>query len=67
MATTKKTIDDRFAPHKPSDFIDLGNNESASRGVFPQPDGTFLAMTFAASKTFKTRRGAERWLARRNS
>ncbi len=44
--------------------IDLGNNESLSRGVFPQRDGTFLAMTFTRSKTFKTRKGAERWYAR---
>ena len=53
MATTNNTT------------IDLGNNESASIGVFPQTDGTFLAMTLSASKTFKTRKGAERWLARR--
>lgn len=45
--------------------IDLGNNESISRGVFAQPDGLFLAMTFTQSKTFKTRVGAERWLARK--
>jgi hypothetical protein len=44
---------------------DLGNNESAKVGVFPQRNGTFLALTFSASKTFKTRKGAERWLARR--
>ena len=44
--------------------IDLGNNESLSRGVFPQRDGTFLALTFSRSKTFKTRKGAERWYAR---
>ncbi len=44
--------------------IDLGNNESVSRGVFPQADGTFLAMTYTKSKTFKTRAGADRWLAR---
>lgn len=50
-----------------NETIDLGNNESVSRGIFPQPDGTFLAMTFSASKTFKTRRGAERWLERRAS
>lgn len=43
----------------------LGNNETVSSGVFPQADGTFLAMTFTASKTFKTRAGAERWHARK--
>jgi hypothetical protein len=45
--------------------IDLGNNESMSRGVFETPDGKFLAMTFTQSKIFKTREGAERWLERR--
>ena len=45
--------------------LSLGNNESVTRGVFPQTDGSFLALTFTASKTFRTRAGAERWLARR--
>lgn len=45
--------------------IDLGNNETLSRGVFANPDGTFLALAFAVSRTFRTRGGAERWLARR--
>jgi hypothetical protein len=45
--------------------IDLGNNESMSRGVFPTPDGRFLALTFTQSKTFKTLKGAEKWLARK--
>ena len=44
--------------------IDTGNNESLSRGVYEQVDGTFLALTFTESKTFKTRAGAERWFAR---
>lgn len=45
--------------------LDLGNNESVSRGVFPDTDGTFTAMTFSKSKSgFKTKAGAERWLAR---
>ncbi len=46
--------------------LDLGNNEQISRGVFPQADGSFLAMTFTQSKTLKTREGAERWLARKS-
>lgn len=45
--------------------LDLGNNETLSRGLFPQADGTFLAMTYSQSKTFKTRKGAVRWLAAR--
>ena len=43
---------------------DLGNNETVSTGVFPQRDGTFLAMTFTQSKTFKTLKGAQRWFLR---
>ena len=45
--------------------LDLGNNEQISRGVTPNSDGTFTALTFTQSKTFKTRHGAERWLARK--
>jgi hypothetical protein len=44
--------------------IDLGNNESASIGIFAERDGTFLALTLSSSRTFKTRLGAERWLAK---
>ena len=44
--------------------LDLGNNESISSGVFENNDGTFTALTFTKSKTFKTRKGAEKWLAR---
>ena len=45
-----------------SETLDLGNNESISKGVYPQNDGTFLALGFSKSKTFKTRKGAEKWL-----
>lgn len=45
--------------------LDLGNNETISKGIFPQNDGTFLAMTFTQSKFFKTRKGAEKWLAKK--
>ncbi|EAY8211512.1 DUF1391 domain-containing protein [Salmonella enterica] len=44
--------------------IDLGNNESVVYDVFPNNDGTFTAMTFTRSKTFKTEAGAQRWLTR---
>lgn len=44
------------------DTIDLGNNESLVYGVFPNQDGTFTAMTYTKSKTFKTESGARRWL-----
>jgi hypothetical protein len=43
---------------------DQGNGETKSRGVF-ELHGRFTALTFAESKTFKTRKGAEAWLARR--
>jgi hypothetical protein len=46
------------------DTIELGNNESLVCGVFPNLDGTFTAMTYTRSKTFKTEAGARRWLAR---
>jgi len=44
--------------------LDLGNNEQISKGVFPNSDGTYTALKFASSKTFKTRKGAENWLKR---
>ncbi|ECT1020792.1 TPA: DUF1391 domain-containing protein [Salmonella enterica] len=44
--------------------IDLNNNESLVSGVYPNHDGSFTAMTFTRSKTFKTEAGAQRWLAR---
>ncbi|NJB22647.1 DUF1391 family protein [Escherichia coli] len=46
------------------DTIELGNSESLVCGVFPNQDGTFTAMTYTKSKTFKTEAGARRWLAR---
>jgi hypothetical protein len=46
-----------------NETIDMGNGESISRGVFAQLDGSFLAMTFTQSKTFKTLAGARRWYA----
>lgn len=47
--------------------IDLGNNESIGRGICKNSDGTFTAMTFTKSKTFKTIRGAQKWMARKVS
>lgn len=46
------------------DTLNLGNNESLVCGVSPNLDGTFTAMTYTRSKTFKTAVGARRWLAR---
>ena len=45
--------------------IDNGNNESLSTGIAAHLDGTFTAMTFSQSKTFKTLKGAQKWIARR--
>lgn len=45
--------------------LDQGNNESINRGITRNSDGTFTALTYSASKEFKTQAGAERWLARR--
>mgnify|MGYP000983819824 CR=1 FL=1 len=44
--------------------VDMGNNETMTIGVVEVPEG-FLALTLAESKTFKTFKGAESWLARR--
>ena len=46
------------------DPLESGINESLVYGVFPNQDGTFTAMTYTKSKTFKTEAGARRWLAR---
>lgn len=44
--------------------LDLGNNESLSTGISENSDGTYTALTFTKSKTFKTLKGAEKWLAK---
>lgn len=46
--------------------LNNGNNESLVKGVFANEDGTFTAMTFTQSKTFKTAKGAEKWLSARS-
>jgi hypothetical protein len=49
-----------------NETIDLGNNESLSRGVFgPDADGMYTALTFSQSKRFKTLRGAKNWIGRK--
>ena len=45
--------------------LDMGNNESLTRGLFPQPNGEFSVLTFTESETFKSRVGALGWLAAR--
>lgn len=51
--------------NKPARVVDFGNNEQITIGVVPQNDGSFLALTFTLSRTFKSRKGAEGWLASR--
>lgn len=41
------------------------NNESVALGVFPNHDGTFTALTYSNSKTFKTLNGALKWYERK--
>ena len=43
---------------------DCGNNESAVREIV-QDSGSFLALTFTDSRTFKSYSGAVAWLAKR--
>ena len=43
--------------------LDQGNNETLTRGLFIEADGTFTALTYTQSKNFKTERGAVKWLA----
>lgn len=44
-----------------SNMRDIDNK---SKGVFPQNDGTFLAMTLSQSRDFKTEKGAIKWLSK---
>lgn len=44
-------------------MLDLGNNETLTRGISKNSDGAFTALTFTQSKTFKTLAGAQKWLA----
>ena len=44
---------------------DLGNNETISTGISKNSEGTFTALTFSESKSFKTKKGAIKWLSKR--
>jgi hypothetical protein len=46
--------------------LNTGNNESLVKGVFANQDGTFTAVTFTQSKTFKTAKGANKWIQARS-
>ncbi len=45
--------------------MEMSNNESLVRGIEKQANGEWLAITFSASKTFKTENGAKKWMERR--
>jgi len=45
--------------------LNTGNGESLVCGVVRNNDGTFTALTYTCSQTFKTQRGATAWLARK--
>lgn len=42
--------------------LNMGNNETLSRGIVKNNDGTFTAMTYSQSKDFKTLKGATKWI-----
>ena len=45
--------------------ISDANNETLSRGITKNSDGTYTACTFTQSKDFKTLAGAQKWLAKK--
>lgn len=44
-------------------YTDFGNNETMGRGIV-EVSGSFVAMTFTETRTFKTLNGAIRFLKR---
>ena len=64
MAYTVTTVREKEKGDAEMTTNDL-NNDTIATGVFENDDGTFTALTFSASKNFKTYAGAARWLARR--
>jgi hypothetical protein len=47
--------------------IEDANNETLSRGIHKNSDGTYTACTFTQSKDFKTLAGAQKWLNKKLS
>ena len=60
-----ETVSDGKSTSDQHHVLDLGNNELLTRGLFPQSDGSFIAMTYTESRDFKTQAGALAWLADR--
>lgn len=38
--------------------------DNRTMGIYQERDGSFLALTFTKSKTFKTLKGAEKWIGK---
>ena len=73
---TRDAVSDAKTKRKPGDKkmqtsttikIENGNNEVLSRGISKNSDGTYTALTFSQSKTFKTMKGAQNWLAAKSA
>jgi hypothetical protein len=48
-------------------YIEFYDGSRLVRGLFANADGSWTAMSFYKSKTFKTRAGASKWLAKVSS
>ena len=44
--------------------LDLNNNESIKKGIIKLSEKEYLVLTFSTSKTFKTLKGAEKFLSK---
>ena len=68
MSVVRSLIEQIDAIDAPSNdtltTFEMKNNESFIRGIYEE-DGKFVAMTQEHSKTFKTRKDATAWLAKR--
>ena len=56
---------DQRSAYNESEKLDQGNNETLSKGIEKNKDGTYTALTYSASKTFKTLAGAKKWMNER--
>ena len=56
---------DQRSAYNESEKLDQGNNETLSKGIEKNNDGTYTALTYSASKTFKTLAGAKKWMNER--
>ena len=56
---------DQRSAYNESEKLDQGNNETLSKGIEKNKDGTYTALTYSASKTFRTLAGAKKWMNER--